>query len=207
MRSRVAQKPDEPDGSPPAPLGNPLPPASRGGIPDSSGDPLLQTLMPPRGLSTLGALLRSVTDAAVGGLRLEASPEIAEHALALNAAGMRASSVMEALAALGDWEWVKREDGSHILRVAEAPMRGTLSPDARSRGRSHATWQPTCACGTRGASPGGPSSSRRCAVPATSDEPPGPRCWRYAAARCAPVSASRGPGSAARSARTWWRWW
>ncbi|MCC6727764.1 MAG: hypothetical protein IT208_00320 [Chthonomonadales bacterium] len=66
---------------------------------------------------------------AAGGLRLEASPELEDHALTVEVAGLRADTLMQVLALVGNWEWARREDGSRVLRVVEPRSPGSLSPD------------------------------------------------------------------------------
>ncbi|MCC6729995.1 MAG: hypothetical protein IT208_11720 [Chthonomonadales bacterium] len=123
----------EPEPDPPPPPAEALRPGQAPErpryLPDPSGDPLLQSVYPSRGRRTLGALLREVSESAVGGLRLEASPELEDHALTVEVAGLRAGTLMQVLALVGNWEWARREDGSRVLRVVEPRSPGSLSPD------------------------------------------------------------------------------
>jgi hypothetical protein len=58
-------------------------------------------------------------------LRLTASSEIRDHVVHAAVQGMRAGTVMDALAAVGDWRWEKTDTGSHLLRPTRAEERPT----------------------------------------------------------------------------------
>jgi hypothetical protein len=112
-------KPEEEDRlravTPAATSARSLPPGASAHQPPA-GDARGQQVHPPSGSIPIGEILRTVTAGATGGLKLKAAPEIEDHVVCVSADGITAATLMDALAAIGDWVWEQRDASTFLLR-------------------------------------------------------------------------------------------